>query len=164
MARIHPYDGRRPLVLGRGLGVPRHQEAARVVFEVFDHTAHGNPVHVDVGNRHENRNLQHLAVEVLLLADHLGHHHTAVARREDQVRIVDAHAARLTEEGHNEKPEQQQQDGAQPHDADVGMVDEQMVNQPPQQQAEDARKADDSVSFLVDSHLRIVLEGKTLVT
>ena len=63
LARRHPHHGRRALVLGGGFGMPRHQKPARMVLEVLHLAAYGNPVHVDIGDGHENRNLQHLAAQ-----------------------------------------------------------------------------------------------------
>ena len=73
--------------------------------------AHGDPVHVDVGDGHEDRDLEHLLLEVLVLVDDLGHDDAAVAGCEGQVGVVDAHAAGFAEEGDDEEPEQQQQRG-----------------------------------------------------
>ena len=152
LARGHPHHGRRAFVLGRGFGVPGHQETPRMVFEILHLAAHGDPVHVDVRNGHEDRNLQHLLLEVLVLGDDLRHDHAAVAGSEDQIGVVDAHPAGFAEEGYDEEPEQQQHEGAEPQQRDVRIVDQQMEKQPPQKQADSARDADDFVSFLIDSH------------
>ena len=129
-----------------------------MVFEILHLAAHGNPVHVDVRNGHEDRNLQHLLLEVLVLGDDLRHDHAAVAGSEDQIGVVDAHPAGFAEEGYDEEPEQQQHEGAEPQQRDVRIVDQQMVKQPPQKQADSARDADDFVSFLIDSITRLSLQ------
>ena len=125
-----------------------------MVFEILHLAAHGNPVHMDVGDGHEDRDLQHLLFEVFVLRHDLRHDHAAVAGGEDQVGIVDAHPAGLAEERHDEEPEQQQHDGAEPQQRDVRVVDQQMIEQPPQEQADNSRNADDLISFLIDSHKR----------
>ena len=68
--------------------MPRHQKPARMVLEVLHLSAYGNPVHVDIGDGHENRNLQHLAAQILGLPHVLRDDHAAVAGGEDQVGIV----------------------------------------------------------------------------
>ena len=107
---------------------------------------------MDVGNRHEDRNLQHLLAEVFIFADHLGHHHAAVAGSEHQVGIVDAHAPRFAEERHDEKPEQQQEYRAAPQKRSCRVADQQPVEQPPNQEADQPRDEDDFVTFLIDFH------------
>ena len=151
------HDGRRPLVLGRGLRVPGHQETARMVLEVLHHAAYGHPVHVDVRDRHEDRDLQHLATEVLGLLHVLRHDDAPVARGEDQIGIVDPHPAGFAEKRHDEEPEEQQEHRSAPQQHHTRIALEQPVKHPPDKQANDARDADDLVAFLVYSHNSVSL-------
>ena len=155
LARRHAHHRGRAFVLGRRLRMPGHQEAARMVLEILHLAPHGNPVHVDVGDRHEDRDLHHLLLKVFRLADHLGHHHPAVARCEDQIVVMDPDPPRFAEEGHDEEPEEQQENRASPHQGRARFVDQHPVEEPPDQQAHGTRNSDDLVSFLVDSHISV---------
>ena len=56
------------------------------------------------------------SIEVLVSREtDLGHDHAAVAGSEDQIGVMDFHAARLAEERHDEEPEQQQHVGCCNH-------------------------------------------------
>ena len=150
------HDGRRPLVLGRGLGMPRHQETPRMILEILHSTSDRHPVHVNVGNRHEDRNLQHLPIEVFALVHHFGHYDPAVARSEDQLRIMDLHTPRLPEKCHDKEPKQHKQNGSEPEQSRFGMARHQIVHQRPKQETDDSCQPDNLVAFLVYFHIRIV--------
>ena len=123
-----------------------------MILEILDHAAHRKPVHVDVGDRHEDRYLHHLPIEILALVYRFGHDHTAVAGGEDQIGVVDLHAARLAEERHDEKPEKQHQYDQHPHERTVVVAAQQAIDPRTEQQTNQAGDTDDFVTFLIDFH------------
>ena len=152
-AVLHFHDGRRTFVFGRGLGVPCDEETAGMVFEIFDDTADGHPVHVDVRNRHEDRDLHHLLIEIFAFVYGFRHDDTAVAGREDQIGIMNLHTPGFAEKGHDEEPEQQHQDDHDPYERIVVVVAQQVIDARAEQQADQARDADDFVALFIDFHL-----------
>ena len=69
------------------------------------------PVGVDIEGRHEDRYLQLLLVEILVLFGRLYHYHATVCRRDDEVRIVDLdHTHRVAEEIGDEDQQHRRQD------------------------------------------------------
>ena len=152
LSRSHLHHGRGAFVFGRGLGMPRHQKTARMVFEIFDGTAHGNPVHMDVGDGHEDRNLEHLLIQILVFLHDFGHDDAAVAGRKGEVGIVDAHAAGFPEKRDDKEQEPQQQHGAHPQQRNIRVADQQVIDQPPQKYANGAGNADNFVAFFIYSH------------
>ena len=122
-----------------------------VVLEVLDNTAYGQPVHVHIRNRHKDRNLHHLAVDMLLLVDNFRNDNTTIAGREDKLVVVNLHTARLTEEGSNEEPEDKQQSSHKPDEA-CPTVDKEVGKEPDGKTA-DARNAYNSVTLFVNLHI-----------
>ena len=136
--------------------MPRHQETPRMILEILHGTSDRHPIHVNVGNRHEDRNLQHLPIEVFALVHHFGHYDPAVARSEDQLRIMDLHTPRLPEKCHDKEPKQHKQNGSEPEQSRFGMARHQIVHQRPKQETNDSCQPDNLVAFLVYFHIRIV--------
>ena len=79
-----------------------------VVLGVLHLATHGQPVHVYIRNRHKDRYLHHLSLEILISLDNLGYHNPTVTGREDEALIVNLHTAWLTEERRNEEPKDEQ--------------------------------------------------------
>ena len=63
---------------------------------------------MDIGHGHEDRDLQHLLLQVFGFLHDLRHDHAAVAGRENQVGIVYPHTAGFPEKRDDKEPKQQQ--------------------------------------------------------
>ena len=113
-AILQADNSRCTLVLGLRLRMPSHEEATMVVLGVLHLATHGQPVHVYVCNRHEDIDLKHILIKVLVIADNLRNYHAAIAGREDEFVVVDLHTAGLTEKGHDKEPKDNEQSAKYP--------------------------------------------------
>lgn len=109
-------DSRRALILGRRLRMPCYKEATMVVLGILYLATNREPVDMYVGDRHEDRYLQHLAIYVLMFVYYLGDNNAAITRREYKLVIVNLHTTWLAEKGCNEEPEYDQEDSQEPHE------------------------------------------------
>jgi hypothetical protein len=109
--------------------VPSDAEPTVLVLEILHNATHSHPVNVNIRNRHKDRYLHHLALDILIIRDNLRNNDTAITRREEQLIIVNLHSPWLTEEGRNEEPEDEQKYRHKPHNGDM-RVDEEVDKRP----------------------------------
>jgi hypothetical protein len=131
--------------------MPRHKEATVVVLRVLHLTAYGKPVHVYVGNRHKDRDLEHLLLDILIIRNDLRHHNTAIAGREDEFVIVNLHTAGLAEEGHDKEPKDEEQRAEYPEIYTHHGLDEEERSKP-QGNTYGARHRYNDITLLINLH------------
>ena len=90
-----------------------------MVLEILHRATHREPVDVHVRYRHKDRDLHHLLLEIFIVGDYLGDHHTTIAGREYKLRVVNLHTAWLAKEGCYKEPEDEQEACHEPHDGNV---------------------------------------------
>jgi hypothetical protein len=131
--------------------MPCHEEATMVVLGVLHLATHGQPVHVHIRNRHKDRDLKHLACEVLIIGNDLRNNNTAIAGREDEFVVVNLHTAGLTEEGHDKEPKDEEQRAEYPEIYTHHGLDEEERSKP-QGNAYKTRNGYNDITLLINLH------------
>src|SRR4051812_22866757 len=74
-----------PLILRRRFWMPGDEVLALVVLVIYDLTAHGIAVLMDIGRTHKNRYLQPAILEIFFIHYLFDDHHFSIRRADDKV-------------------------------------------------------------------------------